>query len=64
MEEDTRDFSFRVIRTSSQVQIVREVLRADLVLMNGGISVKVCLPALLSGKALCADLPIVRFVCA
>lgn len=50
MEEDSRDFSFRVLRTSSQVQIVREVLNADLVLMNGGISVKVCLPALLFGK--------------
>jgi glycosyltransferase involved in cell wall biosynthesis len=50
MEEDNRDFSFRVIRTSSQAQIMREVLRADLVLMNGGISVKVCLPALLFGK--------------
>lgn len=50
MEEDSRDFSFRVIRTSSQVQIMREVLRADLVLMNGGISVKVCFPALLSRK--------------
>ncbi|MCX6840489.1 MAG: glycosyltransferase family 4 protein [Verrucomicrobia bacterium] len=50
MEEDTRNFSFRVIRTRSQAQIVREVLRAELVLMNGGISVKVCFPALLSGK--------------
>lgn len=50
MEEDSRDFSFRVIRTSSQVQIVREVLGADLVVMNGGISLKVCLPALLSGR--------------
>jgi glycosyltransferase involved in cell wall biosynthesis len=50
MEEDSRDFSFRVRRTSSQAQIIREVLRADLVLMNGGISVKVCLPALLFGK--------------
>ncbi|MFM2168265.1 MAG: hypothetical protein RIS79_2636 [Verrucomicrobiota bacterium] len=50
MEEDSRDFSFRVLRTSSQAQIVREVLKADLVLMNGGVSVKVCLPALLVGK--------------
>lgn len=51
LEEDSRDFSFRVIRTTSWLQILGEVVKADLVFLNGGISVKVCLPALFFAKS-------------
>lgn len=45
MEEDDRDFPFRVIRTNGQMEIIRQIRQADLVVTNGGIAVKLCFPA-------------------
>ena len=50
LEEDSRTFPFRVVRTHSTFRIIREILHTDIVFVNGGISVKPLLTALLLQK--------------
>lgn len=51
LEEDSRTFPFRVVRTHSTFRIIREILHTDIVFVNGGISIKPFLAALLLRKS-------------